>query len=88
MEWEKLFANHISDIPGGSWLKFLIMTLLLLLVLLITGCVFYKVTVNCLSRCASPTPARIMTFKQGSDTTPVGPKALLALEAREFHSSK
>jgi len=46
---------------GSSWLKFLFMTLLLLLAILLIFCLFYKITVACIIQRVTESPIKMMT---------------------------
>ena len=47
----------------GSWLKYLFIILLMLLVVLFAFCLFYKIIVSCITKCMTEPPTKIMLTK-------------------------
>ena len=45
---------------GSSWLKYLLITLLMLLAILFVFCLFYKIIVSCITKCMTEPPTKIM----------------------------
>ena len=51
---DKLFKNQFG--VGSSWLKYLLTTLLKLLAILLAFCLFYKISIFCITKCVTEPP--------------------------------
>ena len=49
---------------GSSWLKHLLITLLMLLAILFVFCLFYKIIVSYITKCMTEPPTKIMMTRQ------------------------
>ena len=48
---------------GGSWLKYLFIILLMLLVVLFAFCLFHKIIVSCITKCMTEPPTKRMVTR-------------------------